>query len=88
MPARRVAWGDFASMEKTVTAGVEPGPWLIGDQFTAADVYVGSNLHWGVLWKLFPEAGALADYVARCAARPALKRALQMEEGFIKAKEA
>ncbi len=87
VPARRVAWGDFASMEKTVTAGVEPGPWLLGDQFTAADVYVGSNLHWGVLWDLFPKEGALADYVARCAARPALKRAMAMEEGFIKAKE-
>ena len=26
VPARRAAWGDFASMEKTVTAGVQPGP--------------------------------------------------------------
>ncbi len=83
VPARRAAWGDFASMEKTVTAGVQPGRWLTGDQFTGADVYVGSNLHWGVLWDLFPKEGVVADYVARCAARPALKRALQMEEGFI-----
>jgi len=83
VPADRVAWGDFASMERTVTEGISPGPWLLGEQFTAADVFVGSNLHWGTLWKLFPAAGSLADYVARCAERPALKRALVLEEGFI-----
>jgi glutathione S-transferase len=88
VPPRRAAWGSFASMEETVTAGVQPGPWLTGDHFTGADVFVGSNLHWGVLWDLFPKEGVIADYVARCAARPALKRALQMEEGFIKAKQA
>jgi glutathione S-transferase len=86
LPPRRVAWGSFADMEKTVLAGVAPGPWLLGDQFTAADVYVCSNLHWGLLTELFPEDGAIAAYVARCAARPALKRALAMEEGFIKVK--
>jgi glutathione S-transferase len=88
IPSRRAAWGSFASMEETVTAGLSPGPWLLGDQFTGADVFVASNLHWGVLWKLFPESGPVADYVARCAARPALKRALKMEEEFIEAKQA
>jgi len=88
VPARRVAWGDFASMEETVTAGLSPGPWILGDQFTGADVFVGSNLHLGLISDLFPKQGVVADYVARCAARPALKRALQMEEGFIKQAEA
>ncbi|HEX9906312.1 MAG TPA: glutathione S-transferase family protein [Propylenella sp.] len=83
VPARQVAWGDFASMERTVTEAVAASPWLLGDRFSAADVYVGSNLHWGVLWKLFPEKGPVADYVERCAARPALKRALKLEERFI-----
>jgi glutathione S-transferase len=87
VPARQVAWGDFASMERTVTEAVAPGPWLLGDQFTAADIYVGSNLHWGVMWKLFPEKGPIADYVARCAERPALRRALELEERFIRDEE-
>jgi glutathione S-transferase len=89
IPARRVAWGDFASMEKTMLAGIDQAePWLTGDQFTAADVYVCSNLHWGLLMDLFPKDGAIAAYVARCAARPALKRALAMEEGFIAKQQA
>jgi glutathione S-transferase len=85
IPTSRAAWGSFADMEKTVTEAVASGSYLFGERFTAADVYVGSNLHWGILWKLFPEQGAIADYVARCAARPALKLALAIEEGFIKA---
>jgi glutathione S-transferase len=83
VPAYHVAWGSFADMETTVLAGLEPGPWLLGDQFTAADVYIGSNLHYGLLTDLFPKQGPIAGYVARCAERPALRRALAMEEGFI-----
>jgi glutathione S-transferase len=72
-------------MEKTTLLGLaQARPWLAGDQFTAADVYVCSNLHWGLIMNLFPKEGPIAEYVARCAARPALRRALQMEEGFIK----
>lgn len=87
IPPNRVAWGSFAEMERVVTEGVTAGPYLLGEQFTAADVLVGSNLHWGVLWKLFPEKGAVADYVARCAARPGLKRAIEIEERYVKAQE-
>ena len=76
-------------MQETVEAGIRAGtPWLLGDQFTGADVFVISNLHWGLLSDLFPKEGVIADYVARGAARPALKRAMQMEEGFIKAQQA
>lgn len=89
VPARRVAWGSFADMERTVIEGIAAGqPWLTGDQFTAADVFVASNLHWGMMTDLFPKEGVIADYVARAAARPALKRALAIEEANIKAAQA
>lgn len=82
VPAEQAAWGDFASMEKAVTEAVAPGPWLLADMFTAADVFVGSTLRWGVEWKLFPESGPVADYVGRCVARPGFQRAREMEERF------
>ena len=85
IPPDRVAWGSFDTMEKTVIDAVSDGQWLTGDQFTAADIFVAANLHYGTLFKLFPEAGPIADYVARCAERPALKRALKIEEGYTKA---
>jgi glutathione S-transferase len=88
VPARRAAWGSFADMERALTDGLGArGPFLLGDRFTAADVFVASNLHWGLIADLFPKDGALAGYVSRCAARPALQRALAMEEGFINARQ-
>jgi glutathione S-transferase len=84
---QQVAWGSFADMETVVTAAVAPGPWLLGDRFTAADVLMGFNLHFGLLTKVFPETGAIADYVARCAERPAFQRVMAIEEGYIEARE-
>lgn len=83
IPARRAAWGSFADMERVVTEALTPGPYLLGNAFTAADVLVCANLHWGTVFKLFPETGVIADYVERCAARPGLKRAMEIEEGFV-----
>ena len=48
---------------------------LRGEQFTAADVVVGSNIRWGTMFKLIPERPEFAAYAARIAARPAAKRA-------------
>lgn len=82
VPAEQAAWGDFAAMAEVVTEAVAPGPWLLGEDFTAADVFVGSTLRWGVEWKLFADSGPVADYVGRCLARPALRTALELEERF------
>jgi glutathione S-transferase len=69
-----------------VTAkAVTPGPFLLGDKFTAADVVVGSNLRWSMLFKLIPERKEFVDYVARLAARPAMKRATARDEELAKA---
>ncbi len=84
---RQVAWGSFASMLETLDAGLRGKDWLLGDKFTAADVFVGSNVHYGVLFGILPKEGVIAEYLARCAARPALKRALAFEEGWIAEKE-
>ena len=84
---RQVAWGSFASMLETLEAGLRGKEWLLGDKFTAADVFVGSNVHYGVLFGILPKEGVIAEYLARCAARPALKRALALEEGWIAERE-
>jgi glutathione S-transferase len=84
---RQVAWGSFQSMLETLEAGIRGKEWLLGDKFTAADVFVGSNVHFGTLFGILPKEGPIAAYLARCAARPALKRALQLEEGWIAEKE-
>ena len=39
----------------------------MGEQFTAADVVIGSGLRWGMMFKLLPERPEFMDYAARLA---------------------
>ena len=82
--ARRgvLGYGDFDTVMNVLSKAVTPGPFLMGEQFTAADVVIGSNLRWGMAFKLIPERKELTDYVARFADRPAVKRAEAKDAGF------
>lgn len=75
--ARRamLGYGDFDTTMNVVAKAVEKGPWLMGEQFTAADVIIGSNVRWGMMFKLLPERPEFMAYAARIAARPAAQRA-------------
>ena len=55
--ARRgmLGYGDFDTVMDVVAKAVSKGPYLLGEQFTAADVVIGSGLRWGMLFKLLPE---------------------------------
>ncbi len=52
----------------------------MGDQFTAADVVIGSGLRWGMGFGMIPKRPALVEYVGRLQARPAFKRAVEKDE--------
>ena len=75
--ARRamLSYGEFDTTMNVVAKAVEKGPWILGEQFTAADVVIGSNVRWGTIFKLVPERPEFAAYSARIAARPAAQRA-------------
>jgi len=76
-PARRamLGYGDFDAVMNVVAQAVAKGPWLMGEQFTAADVIVGANIRWGMMFKMLPERKEFLDYAAHIAARPAAQRA-------------
>ena len=74
--ARRamLGYGDFDTTMNVMAKAVEKGPWLMGEQFTAADVVIGANIRWGMTFKMIPERKEFTDYAARIAARPAAQR--------------
>jgi glutathione S-transferase len=80
-----LGYGDFDTAMNVVAKAVETGPWLMGEQFTAADVVLGSHVRWGTMFKLVPERKEFLDYAARIAARPAAKRAEAKDQEFGKA---
>ena len=60
-----------------VDAALDGRPWLLGDDFSAADVMVASTLWWARMLGALPAAYArVADYAERAAARPAFVRAM------------
>jgi len=66
-------------LEKAVSAG----PWLCGEQFTAADVYTGSGLLWGMQFGTLEKRPAFAAYAQRLQARPAAQRAQALDDALI-----
>src|SRR5262245_42766500 len=74
---RRAAlgYGDFDTVMNVLAKAVSGGTYLMGEQFTAADVVIGSALRWGTMFKLLPERPEFAAYVGRLVQRPALQRA-------------
>ena len=73
--ASSVGWRDFDMVLDIVAKALTPAPYLMGEQFTAADVVIGSGLRYGMMFKLIPPRQDFADYVARLTARPAAQRA-------------
>jgi glutathione S-transferase len=74
-PSSTSPYGDYETMLATLTGQLAPGPWMLGERFSAADVLWGTALRWTTMFKLVPESPLFADYIARVAARPAAVRA-------------
>lgn len=70
------SWGDFDSMIARLELGLETGPWILGDTFSAADVMVGSSVYFMRLFGAMPDSAVLNAYADRCVARPACAKAL------------
>lgn len=81
-----VGFGSFAQTIDALEQALAPGPYLCGERFTAADVYVGASLGWGMLFGTIEQRPAFAAYVGRLQARPAAQRANQINEERIKAR--
>lgn len=84
--ARMVGYGSFEQVVDALETAVSgPGPWILGDRFSAADVYVGSQIAWGLQFKSLPDRAAFKTYVGRLFERPAAIRAREMDDDLIAA---
>jgi len=88
VPAEKSGFLGFGSYRATLDAlegAVATSPYLCGEQFTAADVYVGSQLGWGMMFGTIEKRPAFEAYVARLHARPAAQRADCLNDEQMKA---
>jgi len=73
-PSGSLGYGSYDATLDVVTRAISSGPYLLGEQFTAADVVIGSGLTWGTMVKAIPERPEITAYMHRLQARPALQR--------------
>lgn len=83
-PARptQIGYGSYDATIDTLETALAPGPFLLGEDFSAADVYIGSQVGWGLMTKSIEPRPAFQSYMGRCAERPAFKRAMAQHEKF------
>ena len=81
LPPRSAGWGDFDRVIGVLDEALSEGPWLLGERFSAADVAVASDLRFGVeVFRIVEPLANFRAYIDRCTARPAFKRALEVEQ--------
>ncbi len=79
-----VGFGSYRRTLDAVETALQQGPYVCGEQFTAADVYLGSALIWGMMFGSIDKRPLFEAYAARLGARPAAIRTNQINNDRIK----
>ncbi len=80
-----VGYGSREQVIDTLEFAVSRGDYLVGDSFTAADLYLGAQLGWGLQFGTIDKRPAFETYVARIMTRPAAARAREIDDALIAA---
>lgn len=72
---RMIGYGTYAAALDALEGALKGKTYIAAGKFTAADVYVGSHLGFGMQFGTIEKRKAFEDYWARLAARPAYRRA-------------
>jgi len=71
----QAGWGDHEAMLDAMTAALTPGPFLLGDTFSMADVIFGGTVRFMLQFGMLEKRPVFTEYAERLAARPALQKA-------------
>ena len=82
---RMTGYGSFELTVDVLERAVSAHPYVAGERFTAADVYVGSHLMWGMMFGSLPKRAAFEEYWGRLATREAHVRAAVLDDALVAA---
>jgi glutathione S-transferase len=82
---RMAGYGNLDFVVETLEKAASAHAYLAGDRFTAVDVYAGSQVAWGVQFGSLPKRAGFEAYLGRIMARPAYKRAGEIDDALIAA---
>jgi glutathione S-transferase len=78
-----MGYGNFALALKALEDAVSRGNYLAGDSFTAADLYVGSQIGFGMMFGMIEKRPAFEQYWQRLSNRPACLRAKELDDAQV-----
>ena len=77
---RMMGYGSHELAMNTLEAAVVKSDYLVGNRFSAADVYVGCQIGFGMQFGMIEKRPAFEAYWARLSARPAAQRAKELDD--------
>jgi glutathione S-transferase len=77
-----VGYGCFGDMSAVLEHALAGGGYLACDTFTTADLYVGSNIGWGMQFGIIEKRPVFIDYWSRISRRPAAIRAREIDDAL------
>jgi len=86
-PAMMSPYGDFDTVLSTVTGQLEAGPYMLGRDFSAADVLWGTALQWMTAFGIVAASPTIAAYLERTTTRPASVRAKEKDAALVAARQ-
>ena len=78
-----VGYGCLADVMAALEYAVSGNDYVAGDRFTAADVYFGSHIGWGMQFGTLEKRPAFERYWERIGARPAALRAREIDDALL-----
>ena len=78
-----LGYGSFDLAADTLAGWLADHDFICGDRFTAADVFVGAQVDWGLAFNTLPDRPAFSAYAERLRARPAYIRAKAIDNDLI-----
>lgn len=78
-----LGYGNYNRTVDQLEMAVQAQPYVAGDHFSAADVYVGSHIGWGLALQTLPARAAFVSYATRLASRPAYQRAVEKDNALL-----
>ncbi len=86
VPVEKTMMAGYGCMDdvmKTLEYAVSQSDYIAGDTFTAADVYFGSHVGWGMMFGTLEKRPALMRYFDRLRDRPAAVRAREIDDALL-----
>lgn len=76
---RMIGCGGLGDVESTLEAAIGQRSYLVGERFTAADLYVGCQLAYGMMFNLIEKRPVFERYCAGLRQRPAFVQAQALD---------